>query len=386
MEGLALSGAAKRSNGLNVQMCVLSAIGICFVLLGHISNGSVGIGTFYQLFPYYSFHLTLFLFVSGYFHREEREAQPLRYLQKKAASLLLPYYLINGAFYLFQTALRPLGYTFGRPFRLIEWLIGPWTQLQPAALSIPTWYLFALFLAECMWLALRLAARAVIRREAAREWTLLLLTLALGMICITLANAKPRAEAALVYLRSVVMLPFLQAGMLYRKKLEAHDSLPSLPYFLLVFAAQYVMIFLFREHLKPGLWGLVDFDRSGIGFYLLGLNGIALYLRLSRLIAQPAANSRLILSIGQHTRQIMSYHLFGYFCLNTMLFILHRLGRFGMLIGSFDEELYFSRIYYTCTADTRMIPLYLAAGLAVSLLAARIGRILNGLIRKRENN
>lgn len=385
MEGSALPEAARRQDGLNVQMCLLSAIGICFVLLGHMSDEFAGMGTFCQLFPYYSFHLALFLFVSGYFHREEREAQPLRYLQKKSASLLLPYYLINGAFYLFQTALRPLGYTIGHPFHPAEWLLGPWIRLQPAALSIPTWYLLALFLAESMWLALRLAARALIRRESAREWTLLLLTTALGMACVTFANAQPRPEAALVYLRSLVMLPFLQLGLLYRKKLEARDTLPSLPYFLIVFAAQYVMIFLFREHLRPGLWGLVDFDRSGIGFYLLGLNGIALFLRLSRLLAPPAAHSRLVLSIGQHTRQIMSWHLFGYFCLNTLLLVLHRLGRFGMLIGGFDEARYFSGIYYTCTKDTRMIPLYLAAGIAVSLLAAQIGQVLNRVLRKRKS-
>ena len=172
------------------------------------------------------------------------------------------------------------------------------------------------------------------------------------------------------------MLPCLQRGLLYRKKLEACDTLPSLPYFLIVFAAQYVLIFLFRENLEPGLWGLVGFDRWGIGFYLLGANGIALYLRLARLLAPAAARSRLILSIGRHTRQIMSCHLFGFFCLNTLLLALHRLGRFGMLIGMFDEAAYTSKIYYTCTADTRMIPLYFAAGIAVSLLMARIGHAL----------
>ena len=51
MEGSALPEAARRQDGLNVQMCLLSAIGICFVLLGHMSDEFAGIGTFCQLFP-----------------------------------------------------------------------------------------------------------------------------------------------------------------------------------------------------------------------------------------------------------------------------------------------------------------------------------------------
>ena len=61
---------AETHDSFHYQMCILSVIGICFVLLGHLRNDLSASGTFYGWFPYYSFHMPLFLFVSGYFFRQ----------------------------------------------------------------------------------------------------------------------------------------------------------------------------------------------------------------------------------------------------------------------------------------------------------------------------
>ena len=52
----------------NKQMRILSAIGMILVVAGHLGYSLFDVG---GLFPYYSFHVFIFLFVSGYFYREE---------------------------------------------------------------------------------------------------------------------------------------------------------------------------------------------------------------------------------------------------------------------------------------------------------------------------
>ena len=48
---------------LNYQMLILQTIGIILVVVGHVG----GIGLFSDWFPISSFHMPLFVFISGYF-------------------------------------------------------------------------------------------------------------------------------------------------------------------------------------------------------------------------------------------------------------------------------------------------------------------------------
>ena len=73
----------------NRQFRILSALGIIFVVAGHLGYNVFELG---GLFPYYSFHVFIFLFVAGYFYKEEAETNILHYILKKCRSLLLPYF------------------------------------------------------------------------------------------------------------------------------------------------------------------------------------------------------------------------------------------------------------------------------------------------------
>ena len=79
------------------RMRVLSAIAISFVVLGHINfTGSMEFTmteplTFQGWFPCYSFHLPLFLFITGYFFRDLPEDGAafralVRFVGKKACA------------------------------------------------------------------------------------------------------------------------------------------------------------------------------------------------------------------------------------------------------------------------------------------------------------
>ena len=160
---------------LNYQMSLLSFWGIIFVVLGHINQipHNYAIGTFGGWFPYYSFHMPLFLFVTGYFYKEISECVIYSFIRKKLKTLLVPYFFINGIFLLFQTILRNYGFEIGRIFSLKTWLIFPWTTLQPLTFSIPTWYLIALFIAEIYFVVIRKIYKKIIKSDFIKELLLL---------------------------------------------------------------------------------------------------------------------------------------------------------------------------------------------------------------------
>ena len=70
----------------NEELRILSAIGIILVAAGHLGYNLFDLG---GLFPYYSFHVFLFLFVSGYFYRPEAEKEIGRYLARNGALLFV---------------------------------------------------------------------------------------------------------------------------------------------------------------------------------------------------------------------------------------------------------------------------------------------------------
>ena len=54
----------------NEKMMILSCIGIIIVVLGHTGNAFELASS---IFPYYSSHMALFIFISGYFYDDKYE-------------------------------------------------------------------------------------------------------------------------------------------------------------------------------------------------------------------------------------------------------------------------------------------------------------------------
>ena len=90
---------------INPSFRILSAFAIIFVVAGHADFGVFDIA---GMFPYYSFHVGVFAFISGYFYKEESESNVGNYLFKKVKHLLLPYFGWNLFYGLFTTLLRYL--------------------------------------------------------------------------------------------------------------------------------------------------------------------------------------------------------------------------------------------------------------------------------------
>lgn len=75
-------------NKINYQFKVLYALGIIFVVIGHIANNNVHL-FLNNIFPVVGSHLDLFVFASGYFYKKEVENSLLQYIIKKIKYLIL---------------------------------------------------------------------------------------------------------------------------------------------------------------------------------------------------------------------------------------------------------------------------------------------------------
>ena len=72
----------------NIKFLILQTIGIILVVLGHKG----GINLFTDWFPIYSFHMPLFIFISGYFYKTNSESNLIAFIKNKSKRLLIPYF------------------------------------------------------------------------------------------------------------------------------------------------------------------------------------------------------------------------------------------------------------------------------------------------------
>ena len=374
------TGSKSTRPDFNYQMCIMSVIGILLMMLGHVKNDFSSVGTFYGWFPYYSFHMPLFFFISGYFYKDKWEgAFPgslLKFIWKKIKTLLIPYYVINGCFLVFQTILINNGINIGSPFSLKEWLLQPFVRPEPYTLAHPTWFLIALFLSEIYFLIIRKAAGLIIKKPLVREIILAVFFFAVSVASVYLIYSTEVSPTAIVYLRSAFLMVYLELGTLYKKYLEKRDTLSGKYYFPILFLVQLAMIIFTGNSPLYYSYVLMEWlGRTGIVSLIVGMNGIALWLRISRILSMIPKRSRLVVFIGDSTKYIMSFHLMGYFLVNCFFNVLYRVPDARVYIEGFDRERFLSEVYYACNANPRTVVIYMAAGLAFSLLLSWIIRI-----------
>ena len=343
--------SAAESQPTNMQFALLSALGIFFVVDGHLNNSFFDIG---GLLPYYSFHMQLFVFISGYFCREDGRGL-VSYGIKKCRRLMLPYFAWNLIYGLLAALLRSRGFAFGEPVTLWTLFIEPFCTGYQFILNHAAWFVPALFLVE-------LAHR--IGRRTAGEWPLLLVSLLLGLGAIWTAKHVGTEGFLLTLVRMLFLLPFYCAGNLYRRELEARDRLGSPAYFSLILLAALVLALRGR----PVIYA-VSHCRDFPGYltsYLSAFLGIAFWLRVSRILAPAIENSALVRYAGRNTYPIMMHHMMVFLGIKTVYAFL---AKYAGIFTGFDFEAYKTDFYY-CYYPRGLVQLrvfYLAAGLALPL-------------------
>ncbi|HIS94831.1 MAG TPA: acyltransferase family protein [Candidatus Ventricola gallistercoris] len=361
----------------NFTFRALYLIAILFVVDGHIPLGEML--NWGGLFRYYSFHLMLFAFGSGYFF--SRRGGVAAQIRKSAVRLLVPLYIYNALYGILALLLRRFaGATLGAPLSAYTLMLAPLTDGQHFAYNLGAWFLFPLFLARTVYLLLdRLLARV-----RWRETVALVLCLIPGVLAVSLCRAGRQGAVPLFVLRTAILLPGYAFGVLYRARLERWDRLPTVPYLTGIVVLRALLCTRY-ENLAYLLSDCSYFGCDAFGVYAGGAMAIAFYLRLARLLAPCVQKSRLALFVSRHTFDVMMHHYLGFYALNCVFLAVHILG-LGAADFSVNSLRTVSGYVYTPGGRSEWAVLYLIAGVLFSCGVAVAMRWLSvrasGLMRR----
>ena len=359
----------------NMTMRALYLLAAVFVVDGHTRFEDMF--EMRGLFRYYSFHLMLFAFGSGYLLRDEDTAHPLALLARRARRLLVPLYVWNLVYGVGAALLRRFGgFAFGEPLTAYNLLVAPLTNGEQFVWNLGAWFVFPLFLAQAMYLL----ARRLSRLWGEREPLTFLLCLIPGAVAAQLCAAGRQDALPLFLMRALILLPGYAGGVLYRRCLEKHDTLPTVPYLTALVIARALLCTRY-ENLAYLLSSCTYMSCGAAGVYLGGAIAIAFWLRIARLLAPHMERSRLALAVSRHTFDIMMHHYMGFFALNCVFLGLHKL---GLAAADFSVSAMRTQQGYLYAPPGRQEwnVLYLIAGLLVPLLIGGAVRALGARISR----
>ncbi len=343
----------------NDNILVLMAFGIVFVVLGHKG----GIGLFTDWFPYYSFHMPLFIFIAGYLFKEEYVSCVRDYIIKKFSNLMVPYYICNLAYGLLIVSLRYFDVVkFGaRELTLYNFFVMPFVHGHQYGLNVAMWFVPQLFAVQVIYILFRRAKKAV--KVIDNEWLWIAGFLILGLASIWLVNHGYNTNHWRHFLfRTFFFLPFFHFGYLYKIKLEAKDKLDSLVYFGIILIVQFILLKFYGKITYVAVHN--SYPSKILLPYITSITGIMFWLRVSKILAPVLAKSKYIRYLGENTWSVMAHHQFVFFMINFMFFsLLPYLDLKGFSVSKFQTNMWYG--YYP--AKYQFLIFYSSAGIIVPL-------------------
>lgn len=373
----------KGERQLNMTFCILSGLAITMVVAGHLGYSILTLG---ELFTYYSFHIPLFMFISGYFYRESEEERPLLYIKKKVCRLLVPYLIWNLVYGIIAAAMRACGFAMGETISFRALFIEPFLHGYQFIYNYASWFVPVLFVVEILNLAARLILRKIgklpvlthDRWPEATEWIMLIGSLIVGMVTVQLAIGGHVWGNYKAAGRILFLFPCYQMGRFYHEKLEKHDTLGNLPYFAIVLTAQALLNICCSGLAFSSVW-CTGFANGPIIPYVTSVTGIAFWLRIARVLTPTAGGSREVRFLGRNTYAVMMHHVMVFMLIKA---VIAGIAATTGLCGDFDFEQFHTNIdyIYLVRGAEQFKMVYLAAGVILPLvLQYGLDRIGSGI-------
>ncbi len=345
----------------NIQFCLLSLLGILFVVDGHLSGGLFDLN---GLLPYYSFHMPLFVFISGYFFRRGSEQNIPGYVKKKFIRLMVPYLSWNLFYGILAQVFRQYGFAFGEAVTLRTLFVEPFCHGYQFVLNHAAWFVPTLFLVQAANVCLMRVLRVFLTDNRAGAYVRTLVYFLIGSAGICIAMKVSTEGFWLTLVKMMFLLPFYGMGMLYREDLEERDCIGNGWYFSVVLGIALILDLSGRRLIYA-----VSDCRDFTGYvlpYITGVLGIAFWLRVCRILAPSFAESRLAVFLGRNTYAVMMHHMMVLFVIRTGYAFMAK--HFGMF-PDFSFVSYKNDFYYTYFPGgaLQLRILYLALALAVPL-------------------
>ena len=307
----------KKNESLYIN--ILKSLSIMLVVSGHVGGFFKLLGLPYNkesvLFPAYSFHMPMFIFLSGYFYKIKNELNFKYFTKKKFLNLVIPYMKVN-IFYgiLIYFLLKYNIFTNTRNLSLWNLFIEPWISGYQFNLNGPGWFVLFLFLLQVSYLLFRLFLGKILKNNKKIDITLMCLFLLFGFVSTYKSigfNVKENFILWVVY-RTLFGFQFFHLGYIF-KTYFLNKNILNIHSFIILLITKIIFINIFGNY-TFSMRALIFYDEwiypvivSVLGiFYLLHVGKFILFI-ISKL------NSIYIINmfdfIGKNTWSIMMHHM-----------------------------------------------------------------------------
>lgn len=347
------------SSKTNKQFMILSALGILFVVDAHAGGG---LRIMSSIFPYNSFFMPMFCFISGYFFSPEKIINLPKYLSRKVRTLLIPFFIWNIIYGILTSILRNVHIiTYGSPLSLKTLFIRPFLDCLMFEFNNPSWFVPTLFLV--------IFSYSLIRKFLIQLWNPFVMTIifsCFGTVCVFLSRHGYNHSFMLIILKTGFFLQFYQIGNFYKTHIETHFRHPlfTASSALLINA---ILIYITNDQIHFN--DLSTMSGFLTDYYCLPLitsiTGICFWLTISKILVPSIGNHPIIICISENTFTIMMHHIFFFNIYNLLLAGLVKL---SILHIPFDIQAFQNTAWYRFEPFPACTIAYIIWGLVGPLL------------------
>lgn len=314
---------------------IARSIAIILVVLGHTGGEIPGLAWFTECFPIYSYHLALFLFISGYLFRNIEWHSLPAFLKKKSLNLLLPLIGWNVVYAAIVSLFNRLQLVHYLPPTAQVWtfhslFIEPFLGGHQNILNLATWFVGMLYVALLIYALIYLISKRL------PEWSLLLLYALIALAGLYTARLDDYPHWALLPLHVSYALFFLHVGRCWRIYIEPLLNRVNIWFVLLGVTVLWYIVLLFGGNMYVVVW--MNFEGHVLVPLLTGIMGSVFWILVCTVWAQYIRPNRLEIFIGSNTWAIMTHHLLVRF-LFCYLFV--RLSHDAALIDGFQNDFWY---------------------------------------------
>ena len=367
----------------NNTFLLLSVFGILFVVLGHCKSISVFLN---NVFPYYSFHMALFAFISGYFFKDRSLKD---FLKVKIKKLIIPYFCWNIIYGIIVNILKALKIVnAGKQLSLYYLFVAPFLDSgNHYGLNVAAWFVISIFFVQLVYfIVYKITKKIKINNDV------IFLIISVVIAFFEVKYVQNGHNYGLYYLltRVCFLLPFYYVGRIYKRyedKIKINGKYTCL-FFMISIIIQTLLLAFFKN-ISYNLQ-LLRLNSNYIVYFIGSLNGIFFWLKISKILSKYIKNNYIIDCIGNNTYSIMMHHVFAIFLFNSLIYIVHIITG---LFKSFDVATYQSKYFYFYNSNPGLTVIYVIISVSLPLIGNYFykkikGKIINKclLFKKKANS
>lgn len=311
----------------NMEFRMLSALGMLFVLSGHYSVSTLSLGGIYR---YDTFHMPMFIFISGYFFKESSGNSLKNYgifVKKKIFTLLIPYYIWNVVYYIIAFILQKytqMNICSKSVFSVSSFLLNPFKLANGATYNIAAWFLMALFLCHLIFISIYIILKRLIPKKY--DIALGIVIFIYSYLALHIAASEWQSEWRILLCRSGYLLFYYLLGYYYKKYFEFFDEKINDIYSLIFnIGLSLLVIRAFGDNT------LICYDMSFYGdcvlpyFMIRAILGILFWVRISKIITPRLRDNKVMYYYSTHTFSLMMHQgIAGILINRIVIFLLNK--------------------------------------------------------------